>query len=180
MSEPADAPALTERLSIAPLRAAHAPLLFPHLADPRQYAYVPDAARASVAELWQRFADLERGAPPGSGERWLNWVVSLRAHGAPIGTLQATVMPASGRAWIGYALFTHAWGLGYATEGCAWLVAELARHHAVRELLASVDTRNAKSIALLERLGFERVATEPATLHGEATTDHRYRLACAP
>ena len=180
MSDAADAPALTSRLSIVPLRAAHAPLLFAHLADPRQYAYVPDAARASVAELWQRFADLERGAPPGSGERWLNWVISLRADGAPLGTLQATVVPARGRAWIGYALFTHSWGQGYATEGCAWLAAELAQRHAVRELLASVDTRNAKSIALLERLGFERVATAPATLNGKQTTDHRYRLACAP
>jgi RimJ/RimL family protein N-acetyltransferase len=49
----------------------------------------------------------------------------------------------------------------------------------VREILASVDTRNARSIALLERLGFERVATEGAELHGEPTRDHRYRLACA-
>lgn len=76
-------------------------------------------------------------------------------------------------------LFPPFWGQGYATEACAWLVAELAAKHGVREILASVDTRNAKSIALLERLGFERVATEPAELHGEATLDHRYRLDCA-
>jgi hypothetical protein len=31
----------TARLAITPLRAAHAPLLFPLLADPRQYQYVP-------------------------------------------------------------------------------------------------------------------------------------------
>lgn len=53
----------TARLAITPLRAGHAPLLFPLLADPLQYRYVPDAARATVAELWQRFEQLERGAP---------------------------------------------------------------------------------------------------------------------
>ena len=178
MSDPRGDVAFTARLEITPLRAAHAPLLFPLLADPRQYRYVPDAARASVAELWQRFEELERGAPPGDDERWLNWVLLRRDGGAPVGTLQATVV-ANAPAWIGYALVPPAWGQGYATEACAWLVAELPARHGVREILASVDVRNAKSIAVLERVGFGRVATEPAELRGEPTTDHRYRLACA-
>jgi RimJ/RimL family protein N-acetyltransferase len=169
--------ALTERLAITPLHAAHAPLLFPLLADPRQYHYVPESARASVAELWQRFDELERGPPPGENERWLNWVLLRRDSGAPVGTLQATVV-AGAPAWIGYALVPPAWGQGYATEAGAWLVAELAARQGVREILASVDVRNLKSIAVLERLGFERVATVPAELHGEPTTDYRYCLAC--
>ena len=170
--------ARTARLDIVPLRAAHAQLLFPLLADPRQYRYVPDAARASVAELWQRFEQLERGPAAGSAERWLNWLVLRRSDGQAVGTLQATVTPGE-PAWIGYALFPPFWGQGYATEACAWLVAELTEPHGVREILASVDTRNAKSIALLERLGFERVATEAAELHGTSTLDHRYRLVTA-
>lgn len=172
------APARTARLAIVPLRAAHAPLLFPLLADPSQYRYVPDAARATVAELFQRFEQLERGAPSGSSERWLNWLVQRRDDGQALGTLQATVAP--GRpAWIGYAFFPPFWGQGYATEACTWLVAELPGRHGVREILASVDTRNARSIALLERLGFARVGTEAAELHGESTLDHRYRFACS-
>jgi [ribosomal protein S5]-alanine N-acetyltransferase len=167
----------TARLAITPLRAAHAPLLFPLLADPRQYQFVPEAARASVTELWQRFDELERGPAPGSDELWLNWVLLRHDDGAPVGTLQATVTPGD-HAWIGYALFPPTWGQGYATEACAWLVAELPARWHVTEILASVDTRNAKSIALLERLGFERAATEAAELHGERTTDFRYRLLC--
>ena len=178
MSDAPDDLAYTARLAIAPLRAAHAPLLFPLLADPRQYVFVPDAARASVAELWQRFDELERGPTPGSDEHWLNWVLLRRDSGEPVGTVQATVTPGA-PAWIGYALVPPAWGQGYATEACAWLVAELPRRHGVSEILASVDTRNLKSIAVLERLGFECLATEPAELHGEATTDFRYRLACS-
>ena len=169
--------AFTERLAITPLRAAHAPLLFPLLADPRQYAYIPDAARATVGELWRRFEELERGPPPGDDERWLNWILLRRDDGAPLGTLQATVVDGA-PAWIGYALVPPAWGRGYATEAVAWLVAELTARHGVREILASVDVRNAKSIAVLERVGFARVATEAAELRGEPTTDHRYRLAC--
>jgi [ribosomal protein S5]-alanine N-acetyltransferase len=168
----------TARLAIAPLRVAHAPLLFPLLVDPRQYRYVPDAVRASVDELSRRFDELERGPPPGSAELWLNWLLLRHEDGAPVGTLQATVTPGD-HAWIGYALFPPAWGHGYATEACAWLVAELPALFGVGEILASVDVRNAKSIALLERLTFQRVATEAAELHGEPTTDYRYRLDCA-
>jgi RimJ/RimL family protein N-acetyltransferase len=171
------APPLTARLAITPLRVEHAPLMFPLLADPRLYAYVPDSARASVAALWQRFAELERGAPEGSGEIWLNWVLLRRDSGAPVGTLQATVTPLS-HAWIGYALEPSAWGQGFASEACAWMLAELPSRYGLREILASVDVRNAKSIALLERLGFERFATEAAALRGEPSTDHHYRFAC--
>lgn len=173
-----DSRARTARLAIEPLRAAHAPMLFPLLADPRQYTYVPDAARASVAELWQRFEQLERGPGPDANEIWLNWVLMRLDNGAPVGTLQATVTPGA-HAWIGYSLAPPAWGQGYASEACAWLVAELPARHGVGEILASVDVRNAKSIALLERLGFACVATEAAELHGEPSTDFRYRLACS-
>ncbi len=171
--------ARTARLAIEPLRAAHAPLLLPVLADPRLYTYVPDVARASVAALWQRFEELERGAPPDAHELWLNWVLRRLDTGDAIGTLQATVTPGA-NAWIGYSLAPSAWGQGFATESCSWLVADLPPRYALRELLATVDVRNAKSISLLERLGFERVATEAAELHGEPTTDYRYRLGCAP
>ena len=169
--------ARTARLAIVPLRAEHAAMMFPLLADPLLYTYVPEAARASVAELFERFAALERGAPQGWGEVWLNWVLLRLVSGEPIGTLQATVRPGS-HAWIGYALAASAWGRGFASEACAWLVADLPARYDVREALASVDVRNARSIALLERLGFVRVATEAAELHGEASADHRYRLAC--
>jgi RimJ/RimL family protein N-acetyltransferase len=167
----------TARLAIEPLCAAHAQLLFPLLADARLYTYVPDTARASISELFERFDTLERGAPPGSVEVWLNWLLTRRDDGAAIGTLQATVTPGV-RAWLGYTLTPAAWGQGFASEACAWLVADLPARYGVSEILASVDVRNAKSIALLERLRFARVGTEAAELRGESTTDYRYRLAC--
>lgn len=178
MSDPelpsADA-ACTARLRLEPLRPAHAALLFPLLADPRLYTYVDDEARATVALLAARFAELAAGAPPEANETWLNWVMRRIDDGAAIGTLQATLV-ADRRAWIGYLLTPSAWGQGFATEACRWLIDELAQRHGVRDVLASVDARNARSIALLERLGFARVATGAAELRGAATIDHRYRL----
>lgn len=174
---PRRTPAHTARLAIEPLRAAHAPQLFALLADPRLYLYAPDTARASVGALIERFEALESGPPQGRDEVWLNWVLLRRDTGAPIGTLQATVTPGS-HAWIGYSLSPAAWGHGFATEAGKWLVAELRRRYRLREIRASVDVRNLKSVAVLERLGFERVGTEPAELHGEPSTDYRYRRAC--
>src|ERR1700720_3323158 len=63
----------TARLDIEPLRSMHAPALFPVLADPRIYAYVPDRLDETVESLADRFAILERGAPAGTPEVWLNW-----------------------------------------------------------------------------------------------------------
>lgn len=174
----ADGAAHTARLWLEPLHAAHAALLFPTLADPRLYTYVPDEARATVALLAARFGELARGAPPEANACWLNWVLRRRDDGAAIGTLQATVEP-RGRAWIGYLLAPAAWGQGFATEACAWLVAELAQRHRVRDVLASVDAGNLRSIAVLERVGFARVATCAAELRGVATTDYHYLLRVA-
>ena len=171
------AAAITVRLRIEPLRAAHAPLLFPVLADPRIYTYVPEAAHPSVASLAQRYARLEAGAPAESNEVWLNWALRRNDTLAYIGTLQATVTPGLD-AHIGYVLAPPAWGQGFATEACAWLVAELRERYAVGEILATVDVRNARSIRVLERLGFGCIGTEAAELHGASTTDYRYRLDC--
>jgi RimJ/RimL family protein N-acetyltransferase len=166
--------ARTARLRIESLRPRHAQALFDVLADPRIYAYIPDHAHDSVDSLAEHYARLERGPRPGSIERWLNWALARRDTQAYIGTLQATVMPDT-RAYIGYVLATSAWGQGFATEACGWLLAELERGYRTPEILATVDSRNEASIRLLERLGFVRIAVQPAELRGEATTDYRYR-----
>ena len=170
-------PTTTARLDIEPLRAAHAPLLFPVLADPRIYRYVPDEVHPTLDSLANRFARLERGAPAGSRECWLNWVLRRADTSAYIGTLQATVTPGS-HAYIGYVLGPPDWGQGFATEACAWLVAELQMRFSLGEILATVDVRNLASIRVLERLGIRSLGKEPAEIRGERTTDYRYRLAC--
>ena len=166
---------LTARLRIEPLRAGHAPLLFDALDDGAIYTYISDERHASVASLARRYAFLECGAPEGAFEVWLNWALQRIDTGAYIGTLQATVVPDS-RAYIGYVLTSSAWGQGFAREACRWLVGELRSRFVVDEIVATVDTRNLRSVRLLEDLGFERIGTAPSEIRGEATTDFRYRL----
>jgi ribosomal-protein-alanine N-acetyltransferase len=166
---------LTARLRIEPLRADHAPLLFDALADVAIYTYISDERHASVGSLAQRYAFLECGAPEDALEVWLNWALARIDTGAYVGTLQATVLSDS-RAFIGYVLTPPAWGLSFAREACRWLVGELQSVYGVDEILATVDTRNLRSVRLLEHLGFERIGTAPSEIRGEATTDFRYRL----
>jgi ribosomal-protein-alanine N-acetyltransferase len=168
---------LTARLRIEPLQASHAPLLFPVLADPRIYAYVPDEIHPTVESLAKRYAFLERGAPVGEKDVWLNWALQRRDTCAYVGTLQATVTPDS-HAHIGYVLGPGSWGQGFATEACSWLVAALQQRFVLGEILATVDVRNLRSVRVLERIGFRCIGTEPAELRGEVTSDYRYRLAC--
>jgi RimJ/RimL family protein N-acetyltransferase len=170
-----DSGAATARLRIEPLGAHHAPLLFDALADAAIYAYIPDERHPSVDSLARRYAFLERGAPEGALEVWLNWALQRVDTGSYIGTLQATVMLDS-RAFIGYVLTPAAWGRGFGTEACRWLVGELRSRFAVDEILATVDTRNLRSQRLLERLGFDRTGAAPAEIRREATSDFRYRL----
>ena len=170
--------ALTDRLRIAQLQSGHASLLFAALADPRIYQYIPDEPHATVDSLARRYALLESGAPAGSGEVWLNWAVQRIDSAAYIGTLQATVVPDS-HAYVGYMLTPSAWGHGFATEACRWLVGTLQQRFVLREILATVDVRNVRSSHVLERVGFDRIGTAPAHIRGEATTDFRYRFRCA-
>jgi ribosomal-protein-alanine N-acetyltransferase len=167
--------AQTARLRIEPLRTSHAPLLFDALADARIYTYVPDEIHATADSLTRRYAFLERGAPPGVGEVWLNWALQRVDTGAYIGTLQATVTPDS-HASVGYVLTPSAWGQGFATEACRWLLATLQKRFVLNDIMATVDVRNLPSLRVLERLGFDCIGTEPAEIRGEATNDFRYRL----
>ena len=167
--------ASTARLRIESLESRHAPLLFSALADPRIYEFIPDEAHATVDSLAQRYAFLEGGAPAGVTEVWLNWALQRIDTSAYIGTLQATVTPDS-HASIGYVLTPSAWGRGFATESCRWLVGALQERFVLDEIRATVDVRNHRSIRILERLGFDLVGTEPAEIRGVATTDFRYRL----
>ena len=88
---------------------------------------------------------------------------------------QATVM-GDGTALIAYMIFTPFQRRGLAREGCAAVLAELASAWGVRTAVAEIDTRNAASVALVESLGFARVATvrEADVFKGASSDEYRY------
>jgi [ribosomal protein S5]-alanine N-acetyltransferase len=153
-------PLETPRLHLEPVLRQHAPLLFEALSDESIYHYMPHDPPSSVAQLEARFGRLESRQSPDGLELWLNWVIRLKAPSRYAGLVQATVRQ-NGVALLAYELTQTLRGQGFASEACAAVIAELFGHYAVTSIVAYVDTRNAPSIRLLERLGFSRDAYLP-------------------
>jgi RimJ/RimL family protein N-acetyltransferase len=152
-------PLATARLDLEPLVPAHARELYGDLRDPALYRFIEEEPPASLAALEARYRVLERRRPPdGRDEVWLNWACRERASGMLAGLVQATVVPAA-PALLAYVFAARGQGRGLAREACRQVVRALFDDFAQRSIEATVDADNARSIALLEALGFARVAS---------------------
>ncbi len=171
----AEKPLGTARLLLEPLLPRHAERLYPLLGDAALYRYIPQEPPASLAEVEARYRRLAGRRSPDGAEVWLNWAARLRATDEYAGMFQATVM-GDGTALIAYMIFTPFQRRGLAREGCAAVLAELASAWGVRTAVAEIDTRNAASVALVESLGFARVATvrEADVFKGASSDEYRY------
>lgn len=58
-----------------------------------------------------------------------------------------------------YAMFHKFTGMGYATEMALASITEARKHEGFASIVATVDEVNAASLHVLEKLGFERIAT---------------------
>lgn len=155
----------TARLTLEPLVPAHAAELWPALGDPRLYEFIPRPPPASLEALEQRFARISVRSAPCRTEQWLNWII--RAAGQAIGRVEITVRE-DRSAYLAYELVVDHWGKGYAAEACAAVIDHLFAELPLTSVVAEVDVRNARSIALLERLGLRRTGT--------AEGEHSYAL----
>lgn len=166
----------TSRLYLEPLKAAHAPLLFEPLQHADLYRFTPNAP-PSLEALQRRYAFLEGASSPDGQERWLNWVLFEREGDAAVGTFEATVRQ-RGDADIAYLIFPGHWRQGLASEAGAAVLEHLRVQHGVRRFGADIDARNTASIALVQRLGFERVLFTPNAdfFRGETSHEVRYEL----
>jgi ribosomal-protein-alanine N-acetyltransferase len=155
-------------LRLEPLVAAHAEEMFRPMSDSAIYAYMPLQPPASASALRRRYAHLEQGRSADGRERWLNWVVRLHSREC-VGFLQTTIYPGL-TADFAFAFAPAHWGRGVAFEACRALLPCLRRDFAVRVLYATVDPRNARSIRLLQRLGFRAVPVGDYP-HGEVAPE---------
>lgn len=150
------------------------------LRDPELYRYVPGAAHASAGSLRARYERMHRG-PDDPEERWWNWSLALRQAPVPtaIGTVEISLVDAGARALLAYALGRAYWGAGYAFEASSAAISYVRRTALAASVDAYVDTRNARSIALVERLGLERITHLPEAdvIDGVPSDEFHYRLA---
>jgi RimJ/RimL family protein N-acetyltransferase len=139
----------TERLLIEPLGHEHTDALFAALGDPRVDTYLDAPEITTIEALRERIHRLHRG-PGREGEQWLNFAVRRADDGVVVGRIEATLY--GDWAEIAYVFGPAHWGHGYAREATAWLLDELGRRGA-REAWAAIQPNNARSIALVEKLG---------------------------
>jgi RimJ/RimL family protein N-acetyltransferase len=172
---PLDEPLVTARLVLEPLVIAHARALFPLLCDERLYTYIPQEPPASEDTLAERYRRLELRRSPDGQRVWLNWAARLREGSSYVGVFQATIEPER-EAFLAYMIFPPEQRQGYAREGGQRVIEYLVSEHGLRRVVAEIDTRNRASIAVVEALGFVRVAERPAAdfFKGSVSDEYRY------
>lgn len=168
----------TERLTLEPVRAAHAHEVWPQLDDERMWRYFPALRPHTVEELQRLYEKWERGSPAG-GEVWLNWLCRTR-EGVLVAAMQATVYAAQRVAYLAYAVYPLHQRKGYAREAAQAVIRCVRQRYGVERFVAEMDTRNEPSYRLAESLGFSRVETHRAVDRGDGmeADEYVYELCC--
>ena len=144
----------TERLRLRPLAATDVPALYAVFGDAEVCRYWSRPALPDLAAADALLGEIERGF---AARTLFQWGIAERATDDVVGTCTLAALSAEHRrAELGYALGRRAWGRGYAAEALPTLVRFAFDALGLRRLEADVDPRNARSIRLLERLGFVR------------------------
>ena len=143
-----------DRLCLRWIEERDADALFEVFADPQVTRYWSSPAWTERAEAARLIADIRACFARGD---LLQWGIARLDDDRLVGTCTlAQLDPTHGRAELGFALGSSHWGRGYATEALTRLLAFAFEELELHRIEADVDPRNAKSVALLERLGFRR------------------------
>lgn len=166
----------TARLIIERQRVRHADLVYESQRHSALYTYIPQEPMTLEA-LRDRYRFLEAGVSPDGDEHWLNWIAFCEQSRRPVATFQATI-PISGQGTIAYSVFPPFWKQGYATELSQSMLTHIFEHYEPTALSAEIDTRNAASIRLVEKLGFTRTAftADADFFKGTSSDEYRYTL----
>lgn len=166
-----------EDLALQPLAAAHAEMVYEALQDARIYAFIPQDPPDSLDALKRRYARLQVGASPDGAERWLNWVVFVPDGPVPVGTVQATVRPGE-TALIAYTIFPDHWRRGYGRTATRAVIDHVFSRLDIRSVTARIDTRNQRSIRLVEALGLVRTGAfkDADFFKGASSDEYEYAM----
>ena len=144
-------------LVLEPLVGEHANEMFGLLQDSRIYEFIPDEPPESLKSLEERYRFLEGAKSPDRKEHWLNWVIFLSQTRQPIRTVQATVRPGD-TADIAYIILPEHWDKRFGRSATAAMLDFIFEEFALKKAVANVDTRNARSIRMLDALQFRQVS----------------------
>jgi RimJ/RimL family protein N-acetyltransferase len=164
----------TPRLLLEPLQISHASALYEPLQSVALYEYIPVNPPASLEALATRYQRISSRKSPDEQEVWLNWAMRERRENRYVGTLEATVYP-DASAYLAYLVFPAFWRQETQDRQGRRILDLLLKDYQIQMISAEVDTRNTASIALIESLGFQRVATTLDADFFKGATSHEYR-----
>jgi RimJ/RimL family protein N-acetyltransferase len=144
----------TSRLSLRALTAADTDDFFAIYSDPEVMRYWSTPALANRDAAAKLIAEIQEGF---SRHELLKWGIALRSDDRVIGS--ATLFHPDfthRRVEVGYALGRAYWGQGYMQEALTAIFNYAFDTLNFHRIEADVDPRNAGSVRILERLGFQR------------------------
>lgn len=151
----------SDRLVLEPLTVEHAAGMVAVLADHALYEYT-GGEPPTLERLQHRYAAQVAGGAADGSEWWLNWIVTRRDSGAPVGFVQATVRQcaAAGAAVPEGAVADLAWvigstnqGQGFASEATDTMLQWL-RSQGITRFSALIHPDHAASNAVARHQGF--------------------------
>lgn len=170
-------PIETERLILRPFTEEDAEDFAARRSDPENAMYQAWRVPYSVDKALALIREVnEAGAPQPGG--WFQLDVQRKADGLTVGDVAVYLQENGHTAEIGYTLHTWARRHGYATEAAAALIDHMVDVVGVHRIEASTHPDNARSIGVLERLGFtaEGVKREAFWLDDEVSDDAMFGL----
>ena len=143
-----------ERIVLRQLTDADVPALFAIFGDDEVVRYWSSPAMENLAAAEALLEDIRRGL---RDRELFQWGIALRDSDEVIGTCtlyQLDMMHR--RAELGFALRRQSWGGGFAAEAVTLVLTFAFEMLGLHRIEADADPDNARSIGMLERLGFRR------------------------
>lgn len=98
---------------------------------------------------------------------WWAWLISTREDERAVGVCGLGGRPEKGIVVLGYSVYPHLEGRGYATEASAGLIGWVLTHAEATAVRASVPTWNMASVAVARKLGMTEVGHDLSKEVGE-------------
>lgn len=162
----------TERLRLREFTPQDAPFLRALTSEPGWQRNISDPGIRTDAQALAWMEERLFRAYRDTGHGF--WAVQRRSDGELLGLCGLSKRPALPQPDLGYALLARHEGQGYASEAAAGCVAHARDHFGWPELLAITAVHNARSAALLTKLGF--VEEETRLLDGYTEPSRHFRL----
>lgn len=166
----------SDRLILEPLTALHAQESFERWTS-GLYRFIPTQPPENLDTLKRRYVTLEGRSSSSGKEGWLNWFVRERSTGELVGLIEVTLFEGAS-AQIAYFVFEVYQRRGFATEACRAVLYSLSKDYGVKEVHSCIDTRNIRSIALVERLNFRLIKTtkDADFFRGESSDEYEFAI----